>query len=548
MKLSKIRKVLLLATIATISITPAAAFAAEAPAAETPVAEGEAVGDPLLATEAGMEGAPSEEMSTQAQESSSITYIGQLNDKGGVTIGGEDYVFSEKFSAEEVPAGFSEYTITLGEHTYKQLKSGDMVLAYLKPESDTSQKGTFVAFDEATGRVGTYRMVTFAGGYVLISDPPNGAILGMTEVDATADFGTYTAYNLGDIDVCYIYGTDDTGYTGWFNYEYKNDRITKADTNVLTIVSNAAEPEKISTDQSFDPTAVYTKKMTRLRVVISVLVILLVICIFAIIKFVRDGVSFGNDDFFEDDSNRRNSEIDFSMDNRKVHSASESRKSGVFAQTEDEDDLFEAKPSNKRGFFANLLSEDYEEDDDEVEAPKKMPRRNDSDVVFGDIATKNNPEHLKKPSEIAAEEAARAQKDARIAELTKAINNAENNGVVNIDQSVITGKAATTPNVAKPVAKTNDSHTIATTFAPEPKPVAKAPTAKVSDEDIDLAKIDISAFMNPAPQPKIQPAPSAQPVVKPTVQQKVVPASQPKATADDDLDLPLIDISAFTKK
>lgn len=532
MKLSKFKQMFLLAAIAVFTVTPMVASAAELQA-ETPAIEGAAE-----TTEAGAEAAPEAEM---AAEPSSITYIGQLNDKGGVTISGEDFVFSEKYSAEEVPAGFSEYTLTLGEHTYKQLKSGDMILVYLKPESDTSQKGTFLAFEEATGRVGTYRMVTFAGGYVLISDPPNGAILGMTEVDATADFGTYTAYNLGDIDVCYIYGTDNTGYTGWFNYEYKNDRVSKADTNVLTIVSNAAEPEKISTDQSFDPTAVYTRKMTKLRVIISVLVILLVIAIFAIIKFIRDGVSFGNDDVFEDDYSRKNSEIDFSMDDRKIHSEAESRKTGVFAHTEEEDDLFDVKPSNKRGFFANLLSEDFEEDEDDT-APKKMPRRNDSDVVFGDVAPKNNPEHLKKPSEIAAEEAARVQKEARVAELTKAINNADSNGVANIDLSVITGASTNIEQPKKVTKPVTDSHTIATTFAPEPKPVTKATVSSVSDDDIDLAKIDISAFMNPAPQPKIQPAPVAQP------QPKVQPAPAPKATMDDDIDLPLIDISAFTKK
>ena len=538
MKLSKIKQMFLLAAIAVFTVTPMVASAAEVQA-ETPAIEGAAE-----TTEA----APEAEM---AAEPSSITYIGQLNDKGGVTISGEDFVFSEKYSAEEVPAGFSEYTLTLGEHTYKQLKSGDMILVYLKPESDTSQKGTFLAFEEATGRVGTYRMVTFAGGYVLISDPPNGAILGMTEVDATADFGTYTAYNLGDIDVCYIYGTDNTGYTGWFNYEYKNDRVSKADTNVLTIVSNAAEPEKISTDQSFYPTAVYTKKMTKLRVIISVLVILLVIAIFAIIKFIRDGVSYGDDDVFDDDYSRKNSEIDFSMDDRKIHSEAEGRKTGVFAHTEEEDDLFEVKPSNKRGFFANLLSDDFEEGEDD-NAPKKMPRRNDSDVVFGDVAPKDNPEHLKKPSEIAAEEAARAQKEARVAEFTKAINNADSNGVANIDLSVITGAATNIEQPKKAAKPVTDSHTIATTFAPEPKPVTKANVASVSDDDIDLAKIDISAFMNPAPQPKIQPAPVAQPQTRgqsvPVAQPKAQPTPAPKASVDDDIDLPLIDISAFTKK
>ena len=133
MKLSKIKQMFLLAAIAVFTVTPMVASAAEVQA-ETPAIEGAAETTEI---------APEAEM---AAEPSSITYIGQLNDKGGVTISGEDFVFSEKYSAEEVPAGFSEYTLTLGEHTYKQLKSGDMILVYLKPESDTSQKGTFLAF------------------------------------------------------------------------------------------------------------------------------------------------------------------------------------------------------------------------------------------------------------------------------------------------------------------------------------------------------------------------------------------------------------------
>ena len=509
-------------------MAPVSCFAAEAPAAATDAAVEQPVLDGSATTEiVGSDGtmAISETPAETVVETNSV--VGTLNSAGNFDINGEEYVVSERYSAEQVPAGFSDYTVSIGTHTYNEQKSGDMVIVYLKPANNTEGKGVFYLFDEAAGTVSTFRMITFAGGYCLLSTPPNGPELGMEEVPAYADFGEYLAYYIGDQEIIYIYGTDNTGYTGWFAYEYKNNRAIKQDMNVLKIVSDSCVPDPIDVDSVYDPSQGLTSKLTKYRVVISILVLLLVVAIFVILRFLV---------FKEEDD-----DMVFSSNTKGVSR----RERNV---------IKEEKSGKGKSFLANLLEEDEDSEDSEDEEDEVVvtpgravrSRTSSADARAKEtpkpVAQKTDSEHLMKPSEIAAAQEERDRLATQREQLAEALRTGKTSTITLDSSAVKPQKSAVSKTVAKDVKAANESATATARRAAFDK-MSKLSVDGPTDAEVDssLEKIDITSFMGNKGT-NAGSAPAARPAATP----KPAPAPAANSTADDDdIDLPLIDISDF---
>ena len=67
--------------------------------------------------------------------------------EGQFTVDGTAYVVSERFSDEEIPAGFEKTRVTIDGYGYKALTNGNLTLIYLKPAADISGKGVFYIYN-----------------------------------------------------------------------------------------------------------------------------------------------------------------------------------------------------------------------------------------------------------------------------------------------------------------------------------------------------------------------------------------------------------------
>lgn len=237
---------------------------------------------------------------------------GQQNQdaEGQFTVDGVAYVVSERFSDAEIPAGFERTREQIDGYNYKVLTDGSRILVYLKPASDTSSKGTFYVYDKETHSVSSFEALQGEESYVLIQKPET-VIGNATETKLEVNGQQITAYVIGDNSEFYlIYGTDNSGETGWFQYDTKEGTIQRMNEALLSSASQ--ESTEAETDES-GQTENYQAKWSKLRYIVAVLIfVIVVLAVISVNLFLskRRLSEDDQEDDYDDDYEQDNEEED----------------------------------------------------------------------------------------------------------------------------------------------------------------------------------------------------------------------------------------------
>lgn len=212
------------------------------------------------------------------------------------TVDGTDYVVSERFSSDEIPAGFENTDITIHDSEYTELSNGTLTLVYLKPASDTSGTGTFFLYDAENDAVTALSLLGTMDHYVILQSASSLPTTLLTESTLTVEDNTYSAYVLADYEedgFYFVYGVNENGTEGWFQYDTEDGSIQRLNTDLVSLVSTDGE-DSSSTDSS-------TSVLTRLKNSRSAIAILIfAMVVLAIITINIKVFKSKNDEFDED--------------------------------------------------------------------------------------------------------------------------------------------------------------------------------------------------------------------------------------------------------
>ncbi len=238
------------------------------------------------------------EETTEAPAASTSGAVGTLNSDGGFDINGTAYVVSERFTDQEMPAGFKKTTIKIGSSTYGEPTNGSITLLYLKPADNTAGSGVFYLYDEAAGTVSEFLMVGSKDSYVIISTPDGGPSSAFTATSVDVTGGTATAYTVDGSEFYYVYGTNQDGSTGWYVYDKTYETVSRMDPSVLSTTTSVEAPaEDTEEDDASTDTSVYIQKLNLYRKIIMGLIVLCVVLLFVLINKALRGHGDDDDDF-----------------------------------------------------------------------------------------------------------------------------------------------------------------------------------------------------------------------------------------------------------
>lgn len=301
-------------TVSDNGTTPVAEEDTEEPMDES-AAEDEVA---AAAMEALSEEAPADNGAAVATTMGAETYSADQG-TGDYLINGIPYVLSERFTDEEILAGFSRTEVNIHDKTLNELSNGTMTLVYLKPEANTSGSGEFYIYDPTADTVTTLHLIGSAADYVMIMSPSELWNRNMTETPVTMpDGSTVNAYQVGGVtsEFYYIYGMDESGNIGWNVYDSATGTISRADVAVLSLTNTTTEQivdginEELEQEKEAESVAEKNARALKIYqnrkwILIGAFVLLVLIVVFINVRAWRkrkdrEGDIFG-DDYQDDD-------------------------------------------------------------------------------------------------------------------------------------------------------------------------------------------------------------------------------------------------------
>lgn len=212
------------------------------------------------------------------------------------------YVVSERFSEEEIPAGFEKTRVKIDGYQYKALTNGALTLIYLKPAADISQNGMFYVYHEEENRVSSFDILMGTGGYVLL-EKAESALNNAREISFEAGGRTLTGYQLGEDDgFILVYGTNQNNSTGWFQYDKQEQTIQRVNESLLS--GTQADNTKVETKGE----EAYYTKWKQQRYILAALVFVLVLLTLVIVHLILSRRRFQTEMVNEDDEDNGNNE------------------------------------------------------------------------------------------------------------------------------------------------------------------------------------------------------------------------------------------------
>ncbi len=245
---------------------------------------------------------------------------------GQFVIDGVGYVVSERYPAEQIPAGFERVTVTIDGYGYRELSNGAITLLYLKKASDVESDGTFYVYHEEQNSVSPFWMLGNAENYVLVEEPETVLSQRLSAVDGW-DFPVY-ATGSGN-GFFFVYGSDQTGAKGWYQYDEAYGTLQRVNDEFLQDTGDT-QSEAAADAAPSEGNAASKDKIKSQRYLIAALLFLLAACVVVIINLLlarrRDA---GEDEDWTEDS------------------ASERTGGGSEPEEDEEDDYFYRRDSRR---------------------------------------------------------------------------------------------------------------------------------------------------------------------------------------------------------
>ncbi|MDD6193955.1 MAG: hypothetical protein PUB19_03535 [Lachnospiraceae bacterium] len=233
--------------------------------------------------------------STQTANDTTNTAEGQF------TVDGTDYVVSERFADEEIPAGFEKTRVTIDGYGYKALTNGDLTLIYLKPASDVSSKGVFYLYNADSNEVSSFAMLGEGEHYILLTTPEKLLFDGMEQTEIKVSDRNVTVYSFGGGQEFYFaYGTNPQGESGWYQYDITDGSLQRVNQQLLGAVSTGDEATQAIEDKDayYDK---WSKQRYLLAGLLFVIVVLLVLVVNLFLSRKRDHDDDWEEEYDEDE-------------------------------------------------------------------------------------------------------------------------------------------------------------------------------------------------------------------------------------------------------
>ena len=318
---------------------------------------------------------------------------------GQFTIDGVAYVVSERYPESAIPAGFSRTRVTIDGYAYRELSNGSITLLYLKRADNTAGDGVFYQYDEATNTVTPFAMLGTAEQYVVLATPDSLLRDSFTETTLTVGDQTLSVYKEGDdSDFYFVYGTNQDGVTGWFQYDNTDGSIQRVNEELLSQDTTAEEP--VPTAAGSDE---YFGKWQKQRYLVAILLFVIVVHAVVIINLLL--------------SRRRREEEEDWMDEDDPDLAGaedEAIEEDLMDDLAEDEDVEQGE--EKTSIFAKLRRNLREEEDDEFDDPEDDLFEDDltdmeSEEVQPEIETTEEAPEVKRETagKAASEDALQAQ-------------------------------------------------------------------------------------------------------------------------------------------
>ena len=216
--------------------------------------------------------------------------------EGQFTVDGTAYVVSERFSDDEIPAGFEKTRVTIDGYGYKVLTNGDLTLIYLKPASDISSKGVFYLYNADSNEVSSFAMLGEGEHYILLTTPEKLLFDGMEQTEIKVSDRNVTVYSFGGGQEFYFaYGTNPQGESDWYQYDITDGSLQRVNQQLLGTISTVDEATQVVEGKD-----AYYEKWSKQRYLLAgllfVIVVLLVLVVNLFLSRKRD-----NDDNWEEE-------------------------------------------------------------------------------------------------------------------------------------------------------------------------------------------------------------------------------------------------------
>lgn len=246
------------------------------------------------------------------------------NTESTVAVNGVSYEISGDFTAEDIPADFTENTILYHGNEYKGVSytKGSLNLLWMKPRAsggDGEQKGRFFVYDETRDTV--YPFVRFANGekYVIALLAPVDFVIPEDYLQtslAVDEENTVTAYQKVQeedsevVSAFYtFYGLNQDGTENWYQYDSLEGTYQRLSVS-FTVGNGESEGEEIKyTEEEYNTLLEqYNKEKDFARTVMAILGFVIAVLVIVIINLLlfrfrkrREGGPEEDDLYEEDD-------------------------------------------------------------------------------------------------------------------------------------------------------------------------------------------------------------------------------------------------------
>lgn len=254
----------------------------------------------------------------QSQESQGEEPDSVEAEPGIVTINGVPYRITEGFTEADIPADFTENTISYHGNAYKgvSFNKSTLNMLWMEPADAGDASGSFFVYDEARDWV--YPLVKLGGGerYVIALQLPADVTMpeGYAQTEVTVDgIGNITAYqktaeegSVSVSDFSVFYAVNHEGAAGWYQYDALEGTYQRLSAPILASGEEAADID-VSSDMEYlqeEYTALseqYKQEKAFARNTIAVLVFVIAILVIVIINLVLHGVRKKSSDIYDDD-------------------------------------------------------------------------------------------------------------------------------------------------------------------------------------------------------------------------------------------------------
>lgn len=144
-----------------------------------------------------------------------------------VTVNGVSCYISENFSAEEIPADFSEAAVAYHEKEYRglQFNKGTVQLLYLTPAEGEQTAGSFYVYDAVADALYPYVRMSCGDKFIIALTLPAGTAVPEHYAQtsfASAGGAAVTAWQASagmDPDFYLFYAMNQDGFGGWYQYD-----------------------------------------------------------------------------------------------------------------------------------------------------------------------------------------------------------------------------------------------------------------------------------------------------------------------------------------